>query len=185
MPHMISISDETFARMQSLAIPLVDTPDSIVLRALTALEAGGGGGAKPGEQASAQSFNPAVPPSLSHTTLKSAVLAGTRFERSETSWNNLMIAAIREAFARGNSKLDLALMLTVNCVIGRREDSGYKYIEDVDLSVQGQDANSAWRQTYDLASRIGLGIEVEFVWQDNPKAAMPGATGRFSVGGVI
>lgn len=181
MPHHIQVSDETFARMQALAVPLVDTPDSIILRALVALE--GSGGADRGGEPSAHSFNPAVPPSLSHTTLKSVALAGIRFERSETSWNNLMIEAIREAARRGWSKLDLALGLTVNSTPGRREDSGYKYIEDVDLSVQGQDANSAWRQTYDLACRVGFPIEAEFVWQDNPKAAMPGATGRFHVGG--
>ena len=49
--------------------------------------------------------------------------------------------------------------------------------------MQGQDANNAWKQTYRIASSFGIHVQVVFVWQENPKAAMPGATGSFFVEG--
>lgn len=185
MAHTISVSDETFAQMQALAIPLVDTPDSIIARALTALEANGETPREAKSGASARSFNPAAPPSLSHTTPKSITLCGTKFRKSETHWNGLMIAAIREAARRGKTAEEINQILTINSLVGRKEDNGYRYIPDVGVSVQGQDANAAWRQTYEIASKLGFGIDVEFTWQNNPKAAMPNTHGRFSVGSVL
>lgn len=183
MPHTIEISDELFARMQSLATPLVDTPQSVIARALNALQEAEGGihSASEGE---VQSFNPAAPPSLSHTTPKSMTLDGHRLPRSETYWNTLMIAVIRAAATRVGGAGELLPLLTVNSVAGRKEDNGYKYLPDVGISVQGQDANGAWRQTYELAHRLGMSLEVVFTWQAVDKAAMPNTTGRFSVGGT-
>jgi len=74
-------------------------------------------------------------------------------------------------------------LLTVNFVHGKRESGGYKYIPDAGISVQGQDANAAWRQTYRLASSFGISVEVEFAWQDNEKAAMPNTAGHLYIEG--
>jgi hypothetical protein len=180
--HLIEISDELFARMQAFAAPLVDTPETIISRALAALESGGSVGLQDlGSRI--KSFNPAAPPSLSHTTPKRMVLAGRTLPRSETYWNSLMLAVIRKARDEGLTPKQIQAALSVNSVVGNRDFNGYKFLSDVGISVQGQDANSAWRQTYDLATTIGIAIEVEFAWLDTPKAAMPGVTGRFTVGG--
>ena len=56
-------------------------------------------------------------------------------------------------------------MLIVNSIAGRKDDNGYKYLPEIGISVQGQDANGAWRQTYELASRFGMSLEVLFTWQ--------------------
>jgi hypothetical protein len=178
---MISISDETFAKMQTLATPLVDTPDTLIDRALGALAEKENPTNRQSES-SVRSFNPGAPPSLAHTTPNAMTLCGTRFAKAETSWNHLMVATIREAARRGKSPQELHLMLTVNSVLGRKQDSGYKFLPDVGISVQGQDANGAWRQTYEIASMMNLGVEVEFSWQNKPKAAMPNVRGRFIVG---
>lgn len=184
MPHMIEVSDGTFSRMQKLAVPLVDTADSLVEKALTALEGAHGGEDRAGalDTLSARPFNPAAPPNLAHTTPNEIILCGVRLSRTDTYWNNLMIATIREAKNRGLSATQLKDMLTIKSLVGPKEDSGYRYLWDVGLSVQGQDANSAWRQTYDIAARLGLDIEVVFTWQNDPRAAMPNVTGRFRVG---
>jgi hypothetical protein len=180
--HVIEISDELFARMQAFAAPLVDTPETIMGRALAALEAGSSVG--PQDVGSRiKSFNPAAPPSLSHTTPRRMVLAGRALPRSETYWNSLMLAVIRKARDDGLTPTQIQATLSVNSVVGDKDFHGYKFLPDVGISVQGQDANSAWRQTYDLATTIGVAVEVEFVWQETPKAAMPGVAGRFTVGG--
>jgi len=184
MSRMIEISDELFARMQAFAAPLVDTPETIISRALSALEAGNGL-ARHDLGSKTRSFNPAAPPSLAHTTPKRMVLAGRVLPRAETYWNTLMLEVIRRARDEGLTPNQLLSALSVNSVAGEKDLNGYKFLSDVGISVQGQDANSAWRQTYDLATTIGVAVEVEFVWQDTPKAAMPGVTGRFTVGGKV
>jgi hypothetical protein len=182
MGHIIEISDELFARMQAFAAPLVDTPETIISRAIAALESRGETGPQDGGSRT-RSFNPAVPPNLSHTTPRRMALAGRALSRSETYWNTLMLEVIRKARDEGLTPKQIQSTLSVNSVVGEKDFNGYKFLPDVGISVQGQDANSAWRQTYELATTIGAAVEVEFVWQNNPKAAMPGVTGRFSVGG--
>lgn len=63
---------------------------------------------------------------------------------------------------------------------GKKEDNGYKYIDEVGVSIQGQDANNAWKTTYNVIQALKMPVEVIFAWQDNPKAATPGAIGKFA-----
>jgi hypothetical protein len=44
-------------------------------------------------------------------------------------------------------------------VKGKKEDEGYRYLADVNLSVQGQDANAAW------AKQLNCPFEVIFAWR--------------------
>ena len=90
---------------------------------------------------------------------------------------------IKEAARRGVSTEDLLDLITVNSQRGDRHDNGFTFIKEADLSIQGQDANGAWRQTYVIASSIGIPIEMVFAWQNNPKAAMPNTVGSFYVDG--
>jgi hypothetical protein len=179
---MKDISDDTFARLQAHAEPLVDTMDSVINRALDALEQIAGTKTGAGAPDRVGVLNPAAPPNLAHTTVKSIELCGRTLKPSETYWNTLFIAVLREGSAKGRSAGELKQLILGNCVTGRKEDEGYRYFKDLDLSIQGQDSNAAWRATYHLASKLGLPLRVTFAWQDNPKAAFPGASGSFVVG---
>ena len=183
MPHTITLPDELFARLQNHAIPLVDTPLSIIERAVDALEAGRESPASSDRKGGIRSFTAAAVPNLAHTTPRKIVLAGRTLPKAETYWNPLMYAVILEAAKRGVGSADLQELLTVNTAAGRKEDNGYKYLEPAGISVQGQDANAAWKAAYRVASSIGIAIEVEFAWQDTEKAAMPNTLGSFSVDG--
>ena len=180
MPHSIILPDDLFAKLQAHAVPLVDTPLTVIERALAALEAGD---EDPVQDSGVRTFNPAAPPSLSHTTPRKAVLAGKRMPANATYWNPIMNAVIQEAAKRGVVRQDLVDLLTVNWVEGEKTDMGYKYIEAAGISVQGQDANAAWRQAHRIAESFGIGISVEFVWQNTDKAAMPNTLGSFFVEG--
>ncbi len=182
MPHAINIPDELFAKLQAHAVPLIDTPLSVIERAITALEAGDEEVRKVGARG-ARTFNPAAPPNLSHTTVRKAVLGGKTMPPASTYWNPIMYATIEEAGKRGVNADDLMELITVNRVAGEKTDHGYKFIEAAGISVQGQDANAAWRQTYRIASSIGVDLQVEFIWQDNEKAAMPNTLGSLYVEG--
>lgn len=177
---MKEISEETFQRLKAHAEPLVDTLDSVINRALDALEAAG---AKPAARVGAghRLLDPAAPPNLAHTTVRSIELCGRILPPNETYWNTLLIAALREAAKRGHSPEALKGLLIANAVVGRKEDEGYRYFKDLGLSIQGQDSNAAWRATYYLAFMLDLPVKVTFSWRDTPKAAFPGAEGLFVV----
>lgn len=56
---------------------------------------------------------------------------------------------------------------------------------DVGLSVQGQDANGAWRAALHVAQQLRCPLKVTFIWRDNKDgAAFPGVTGQFSMPGL-
>lgn len=174
---VITISAETFARLQKHAVPLIDTLESVLQRALDALDAGSntpqaGGGTK--------SFNPEAPPSLAFTTVRSITLEGKRLPPAQTYWNTLLYAVVREA-AKQLSPSELDAALPLNTFIGVKEDNGYRYIPEAGISVQGQSADAAWKATYILATLCGLSVNVAFVWQHNLKAAYPGESGTMSI----
>jgi hypothetical protein len=177
MTPPVPLEAATIARMKAHAEPLVDTYDTVVNRALDALDA-------QREQAASTTgervLNPASPPNLAHTTIKSVVLNGRTFPAGESYWNALMLAVIREA-KKLLSTEQVSDLILCNHVIGKKEDNGYKYLDGVGISVQGQDANNAWRTTYRVLKAIKVPAEVTFVWQDNPKAVAPGSAGKLTV----
>lgn len=183
MPYAIELPDELFSKLQKHAIPFIDTPISVIERALVALEAGDEEPTSRRGSPEARTFNPSAPPSLTFTSPQTATVAGLTLPKSETYWNAIMFAVIREAARRGQSTRDIIDLITVNSEPGRREDNGFKYLEEAGLSIQGQDANGAWRQAHVIASSFGIPVEVKFAWQNNPKAAMPNVTGSFFVEG--
>lgn len=183
MPYPIELPDDLFQKLQKHAVPLVDTPISVIERAIRALEEGD---EEPGDRAAAdgpRTFNPAAPPNLTFTKPRSAVINGRQLPSSQAYWNAIMFEVIKEAAQRGASTEDLLALITVNSQAGGRQDNGFTFIEQARLSIQGQDANGAWRQTYVIASSIGIPVEVVFAWQNNTKAAMPNTVGSFHIDG--
>lgn len=185
MPHMVELPDDLFAKLQGFAVPLIDTPLTVIERALVALEAGDEQLTSPNSAKLARSFNPAAPPSLAFTIPRRASVGGRQLSAGDRYWNSIMYAVIEEAARRGFSTEDLLALISVNSQAGRREDNGFKYLEGANLSIQGQGAAGAWRQSYAIASSVGIAIEVEFAWQDNPKAAMPQMVGTLFIEGEL
>jgi hypothetical protein len=182
MPHNVELPDDLFAKLQKHAIPFIDTPITVIERAVRALEEGDEEPTAPAE-GGPRSFNPAAPPDLAFTTPKKAVVGGNVLPKNRTYWNNVMLAVIREAGLRRVSTDDLLSLITVNCEKGERHDTGFSYVSEAGLSIQGQNANNAWRQAYVIASSVGVPVEILFAWQNNPKAAMPNTVGSFHVDG--
>lgn len=180
MPHAVTIPDDLFTRLQKHAVPLVDTLASVIERAVAALEAGNeqAGSSRPG----LRTFNPAAAPNLAHTTPQKVLLDGTLLPKAETYWNPLMFAVIRAVAGRGVDADGLLRLIGGNALIGIKQDGGYRHLPDLGISVQGRDANAAWRVIYRLASSVGIAVEVEFAWQDTEKAALPNIAGLLVIG---
>ena len=183
MSHSIEVPDDLFSRLQKHAIPFVDTPISVIERALEALEAGDKDPEDLRKEGAPRTFNPAAIPDLKFTSVLSASIDGKALKKGECYWNTIMLRTIAAAAKQGSPTQDILDLLTVNSERGERDDSGYKFVSEANLSIQGQESNAAWRQAYTIASSFGIEIELVFAWQDHPKAAMRNQQGSLFVGG--
>lgn len=180
-PTSVPLAPETIRRMQGHAEPLVDTFDTVVNRALDALDQLRGAVAPAQAGDAVRTFNPAAAPNLSYTTLKRAQVRDRILKPNETYWNSLLFAVIREAAKAKLSPIELRDLINANSAIGRKEDNGYRYLSDLDISVQGQDSNACWRAIHHIATVMNIPVKVEFTWQNNQNAAFPNTPGRLAL----
>ena len=71
----------------------------------------------------------------------------------------------------------------VNIVRGCKEDEGYRYLPEIDLSFQGASANDSLRNLVTAARGLGVEFEVGFLWRQKEGAAYPGERARLKVPG--
>jgi hypothetical protein len=164
----ISIPDNLYARLQRLATPFVDTPASVIERLLDHYEEGQGSSNRP--PGTALTLDPDRPDDLRHTRVLHAVFCG----ESARNWNDLLQVAHRAAFRKAGSYDALRFMTTTNIIRGRKTDSGFVYLDDIDISIQNIEANRCWQTVLHLAKKLNGSVEVELEWRDKEGAAHPG-----------
>lgn len=98
------------------------------------------------------------------------------------NWNRLLGAALVQAAKQIGDFAKLRQVAAVNLVQGKKTDKGYHHIEGADISVQGQDANAAWRSAMFIAQNIKCSVEVSFLWRNKEGAEHPGKTGSMRFG---
>jgi hypothetical protein len=180
----VDLAEATFQRLQAVAKPFVDTPETVIIRLLDAHES-----ALKERSSSVQTddgvqlFNPHTPPDLTFTKVVKAEFCGRTLDRGDTNWNGLLDVAVRKAKAVSRSSSDLKRLIAVNFVEGAKTVEGFRFLSDVGISVQGQDSNGAWRAIHHVAQQLRCEVRVTFVWRDKESAAFPGATGQFIVRG--
>jgi hypothetical protein len=180
MPE-IRVGTDTFERLQKHAKPFVDTPDTVINLALDALEkaARGPTGVVPAPLPAERQIDPRNLPNLTHTKVLEASLSGTSIVRP--NWNSLLDATLRFAMKRSSNFEDLRRYCQVNMKKGRKEDEGYGYLPDIDVSVQGQDANGACRAMVLAARALAFSLDIGFMWRLKEAAAFPGQRGRLRI----
>jgi hypothetical protein len=175
MPITLEITDELFRRLQEHAIPLVDTPISVIERGMELLE---GRASKaqsaviaetPSVEYGTKRLDPFNPPDLFHTRAR-----GTFGESSFSKWNGLVRAAHIEAFKKARSFKELRNVTHAQVREGSHSDSGFKFVPEIGISIQGVDANHAWQYALQLAKYLGQPLRATIGWRHNPKAAYPG-----------
>jgi hypothetical protein len=181
MSPVIEVSETTFRRLQEFATPFVDTPESVIIRALDRLgNPKGSGPSLPqshfvgrGIPPGARVLNPESAAELFHTKILSAQFAGRR----ANNWNELLIQAHAEARNRLGSFSEVRKSSLSSLADGRREDSGFHFQSEIGFSIQYVDANKAWYQTLHIAKQLGVAVEVQFRWRDKEDAKHPGEFG--------
>jgi hypothetical protein len=179
----IEISDHLFGRAQALAVPLIDTTESVLERAITCLERHGGSSASPtlSSPADQKEFSPHTPPILTHTKVDSCTFEGERLPNQHLYWNHIMRMSLDAAVAKGYTGRRLLDLMVVPAIFGTKTDEGYSHFPEAGISIQGQDSIGAWRQIAHFAHALGLKIEVKFHWTENPKSPHPGQKGMFRI----
>lgn len=183
MPQ-IELSPPTFERLQKFAIPLVDTPEKLINRILDVYENSSASIEDVSDRdivptQTIRDFDGTSPPNLTHTKVLVAEFCKIRLSKADANWNGLLNEAIRFAKKKAASDEEFKRLILVNFIMRKKEDEGYRYLDDVGVSVQGQDANAAWKAACYIAQQLGCSFEIVFTWRNKEEAAYPGVTGRF------
>ncbi|WP_293857006.1 hypothetical protein [uncultured Alsobacter sp.] len=177
------LSATTLKRLAVYAEPFVDTVDSVVNRILDHYEAAQNAtAAQPDAMPGVPLVSAASPPNLSYTTPKSIEIDGEIMPPAQAYWNLAFLKVVEIAAKKGKTAKELKNMISANSYVGEKVDNGYKFLPEVGLSIQGLDANSAWKATYNLARTMRIKVDVVFAWQNTEKAARPNEVARMTVG---
>jgi hypothetical protein len=127
-------------------------------------------------------FNPASPPNLRFTTCSQVTVNGKLIPKVLTNWNGFLIEVVRAVYKQiGDPEAMCSMLWVANSVVGKKEDSGYKFISDIGISIQGQDASAAFKQIYVLSTLSDVKFTVSFEWQNNEKAIYAGRRGYLEI----
>jgi hypothetical protein len=177
MSVTLEIPEALFARIQKHAIPFVDlTPASVLERWADHFEKGAVEPKTvslippPPAPLGGEKLNPLSPPDLMHTRCQ-GIFGNTPFNK----WNDLVRIAHTHAFAKAQSFDTLKSVTHAQIRQGNHEgDSGYHFVPQIGISVQGVDANHAWTYALRLAQYLKTPLRVSVEWRQNDKAAFPG-----------
>ncbi|MCI2007656.1 MAG: hypothetical protein LKJ54_02810 [Acetobacter peroxydans] len=184
MPQSITISDQTFSRLQSHAEPLVDTIESVINKILDVYEFKNNKCIKHINSSDLLHLNPFTPPDLTHSKVIYAEINGNPLDKKSSNWNGILnILAEIVANDAGNDVNKLRRNLSVRFVKGLKTDEGFRHLPKVDISVQGQDANGSWRAIAHAVQALGYSLTVRITWRDREGASYPGKTGEFHIAG--
>lgn len=119
-------------------------------------------------------------PGLSFTRILSVRVNGGKPEK--VNWAGLLMKVISIVNAKGLSGEKLVNELQINAKATEYAIDGYKFMPELGISVQGQSAPDAWKETSRLAAKFHIPVEVRFQWRDNEKAQHPGKIGVIRAG---
>ena len=178
----ISISESTHTLLAQCARPLVDDYDSVISRLAKAWLSQNGreAGSASGEAVSREVVKtPAESPEdLAHTRVLSASVDGRELTRA--NWN-AMVRETHLAALRSLGSVDRLIQASdAHVKAGKHERAGFRYVPEGDFSVQGLEANLAWRYLLALAKRIERSVQVVFEWRRKEGAQHPGRRGELA-----
>lgn len=179
------ISDRTLERLKLHAEPLVDTVDTVVTRLIDFYEVHCEN--KPIisqeklENANKNQNNyldvdlismakenkiidSELHPSLKFAKFRGAIVNGNKIEK-RLGWNGFLLWTINYASKYLNSD-QLSEAICINHVKGKKLIDGFKFLPNLNISVQGQNTPNAWKATRILLEKINVEAEVNFSFKN-------------------
>lgn len=174
MAIQLEIPEALYKRLQKHAVPFVDTPLSVIEKWADHFETAKAASIAelPTVEYGAKKLDPIRPPDLFHTRAR-----GTFRTTPFSNWNDLVRVAHIAAFNKAGSFDELRNATHAQIRNGSHSDSGYRYLPEIGISVQGVDANHAWTYSIRLAQYLNSPIRATVEWRHNEKAAHPGERG--------
>ncbi|MBD2412639.1 hypothetical protein FACHB389_11140 [Nostoc calcicola FACHB-389] len=172
---VIRIPDPIYKRLQAMAIPFEDTPITVIEKLLNEYEALH----QPQQISEIENYKviePDIVTNLQHTRVLRAIMGGE--EIHQPNWNKIVDAAHEIAIRQGLSVDELIKLTLAHVVKGEKINSGFHYLPEVNISIQGVDSNLAWRNTLHLMKNLKMPIEIHFEWRAKEGAAHPGEKGK-------
>jgi hypothetical protein len=185
MMPVIRINDATFTDLKSISTwlgtaPPSDTINMLVHEKMRALDLERD---IPAEIEMAENSTAGIvfhdTPGLTHTRILSASLNNKTIEN--VNWAGLLIKMIRIVKDKGLSKEQLSVELQVPAEPFQVTERGYKFFPELGVSIQGQSAPDAWKETKRLAQKYKIPAEVKFQWREKDGAQHPGKIGILKV----
>jgi len=182
---VVRISTPTFQRLQALAVPLLDSPSTVIERLLDLHDDVKAAGRhldgslhdlRETTPATTKRIDPYNPPDLTHTRIVSASLGG----HSARSWNELVHVAHGVAFTQLGSIEKVKSISKSNILQGRFRSNGFHFLKDLGVSIQNVNANDAWHRALHMAEKLGVAIVVEVEWENRKGAVYPGERRRLA-----
>lgn len=174
MMPVTRISDTTNRLLQKYAIPFEDTQDSVIYKMAQFYDQRHGKEAGVVSSQANQEQNDLQTPDLRFTKVMEANFGG----REVINWNGLLKEALIQAWRHTEDFKALRRITSANILQGEHSGSGYTYIPEIDISVQGVEAANAWKLSKEIAQQINISLQVDFIWRNKKGAAQPGETGR-------
>jgi len=176
MSKVIRISENTYQRLQKIATPFDDTPDTAILKLLDFYESEKSD--KQVKQSETRKsgvilLDPENPSDLTHTK----ILEGYFDDVSVRNWKELVNVAHKRALNDLGSFDELRKISISNIYAGEKIENGYKLIEGTNISIQGANANQSWNSALKIAKKLGQPIEMKFMWRDKKGAIYPNQPG--------
>ena len=122
-------------------------------------------------------------PDLRHTKVLTAAIDGEQVARP--NWNRLLEHVIFRAKQQLSDLDEIQRICQINMVRGRKEDEGFRFVSELDVSIQGLSANGACSALVDLVSSLGMQLELTFKWRSKKGAVSPGELAHLSIGHTV
>lgn len=177
---LVDLNDGNFERCQKHAVPLVDTINDVIARALDALDEIDDIPI-PKPSGSAKVYDPASPPNLLHTVPRFMSVEGVEILK-ERYWSTLLAEIIKAAGKQGASPGEIVSTLQTPAAKGKSTGAGYQFVPEAGVSFQQLNSSRTWKECYRLAKRWDVPVEVRWIWLEKEGAFAPGAAGTFKVG---
>ncbi len=191
----VEIDSSTYERLVWHARPFVDSPNSVIKRALDALDKAEGNAlpqdspaaAKKSGQSpvasprAAKPVDPDRPGKLAFTTIRSVTIEGESV--AEPSWTKLVESLLVRGLAHVHGSLvDLNALVGMELTEGDTPNKKTRKIPGSDINYRtGLGANNSLRTIARVARGLGVPVDIRIEWEDTPGAARPREVGLIKI----
>ncbi|MCY4264573.1 MAG: hypothetical protein OXE78_06925 [Gammaproteobacteria bacterium] len=169
----ITINEKTFERLQRHAKPLVDDADTVLNRALDALESIPVNG-------DAIVIDETNLSDLMHSKFLYAKINGEEVSAC-SNWLKLHNHIILLAMSKLSDFKKVTKLSSATIVEGRSVDKGFYYIQEANISTRRMAVSSICKSIIELSRAMNISIEIGFEWRQKYGAVHPGEKGLLVV----